>query len=186
MIIPRPGDYGCRKMAAPGGPIIWFLQWIVDPNDEAADAYQHAVVCVGAYRESDGTVAVVEAQPSGAHATRVKVADCLWSTGTVAWTDEQRQREAVVTDALRFAALQTPYSFLDYLAIGLHKYHVKLPGLQRYLATEGHMICSQLVAACYDYAGIKLFPGEWDGYVTPAMLASRILKTPRALGVDVS
>jgi len=38
------------------------------------------------------------------------------------------------------------------------------------------MICSQLVAWCYEQAGIQLFSDErrWEGYVTPADLAELV------------
>lgn len=61
-----------------------------------------------------------------------------------------------------------PYSFADYGAIAAHRYHVPVPGLQQYIASTGHEICSQLADQCRLDGGSHLFTdGRWPGYVTP-------------------
>lgn len=81
----------------------------------------------------------------------------------------ERQRTAICAAATAYVGV--PYSFLDYLAIAAHRFHLPLPGLRRYVASTGHMICSQLVDQSYQDAGVHLFAdGRWPGYVTPMAL----------------
>ncbi len=74
-----------------------------------------------------------------------------------------------------YAAAEADYSFLDYLALAAHRYRLPVPGLRTYIKSTGHLICSQLVDACYQAAGVQLFDDHrWNGYVTPSDLARRI------------
>jgi len=79
------------------------------------------------------------------------------------------QREAICAAAHRY--LGVPYSFADYLAIAMHRFHIHVPCLRRYVATSQHMICSQLVDRIYLDGGVRLFAdNRWPGYVTPLAL----------------
>ncbi|MGW9433129.1 hypothetical protein ACWHA1_35035 [Streptomyces decoyicus] len=81
----------------------------------------------------------------------------------------EQQRTDICAAATRYVGV--PYSFLDYLAIATHRFHLPVPGLRRYVASTRHMICSQLVDRCYLDAGVHLFAdGRWPGYVTPMAL----------------
>ncbi|NUP47567.1 MAG: hypothetical protein HOW97_09695 [Catenulispora sp.] len=161
---PLPGDFGLCRITGPVGVLIRLGQFLAGGGD--AD-YEHAFVYVG-----DGRI--VEAQPGGARETEMsEYADrpILWSTGKVLLTNARRQ--AVVAAAR--SLIGTPYSAVDYLAIAAHRLHLPLPGLRRYVASSGHMICSQLVDAAYQRAGVQLYAdGRWDGYVTPASLAALV------------
>jgi hypothetical protein len=65
----------------------------------------------------------------------------------------------------------TPYSFLDYVAIAAHRFHLPIPGLKRFIASTRHEICSALVDEVYRRAGFALFSdARWPGYVVPAAL----------------
>lgn len=159
--MPEIGDYCCVPIRGNVGRLVRFGEWL---NGNSFTQYQHAFVYVGAGK-------VVQAEPGGADAVDLSYYDSepqLWSKLDL--TPEQRS-------AIGHAAqgyILTPYSFLDYLALALHRLRIWFPGLRNYIKTTRHMICSQLVAQCYLDAGVDLFPGEWVGYVTPAMLAARV------------
>jgi cell wall-associated NlpC family hydrolase len=161
---PQPGDFAVVSVDGPAGFAIRLGEWL---NGRGFDQYEHAFVYVG-----DGRV--VQAEPDGA-ADRSRTGHRLtiWSTGIADLSDEQRVR--VVAAAVHY--LGTPYSFLDYLALFLRRLHVPFPGLRGYIASTGHMICSQLVDQCYRDAGVELFSdGRWPGYVTPADLAGLLMR----------
>jgi len=94
----------------------------------------------------------------------------VWSSGKIELTAEQRAH--IVRAAQACADVPTKYSFLDYLAIAAHRFH--LPGgrwLRKYVGSTSHLICSQLVDLCYKESGVHLFrDGRWPGYVTPGDL----------------
>ncbi|WP_051941594.1 hypothetical protein [Phaeacidiphilus oryzae] len=158
---PLLGDYFVVSGAGTIGRLISVGEWL---NGDGFGPWDHAGVYVG-----NGQV--VEAEPHGARlAPADEYADraIVWSTGGFDLTEAQR---AAIADAAR-GFLGVPYSFLDYLAIAAHRFH--LPGgpfLRHYVATTKHMICSQLVDASYEKAGVHLFDDHrWPGYVTPADL----------------
>lgn len=163
--MPNTGDVGLVRVKPNG--LRWFIrlgQWLT--GDGFAD-YEHAVVCE-AYSHPAEVALVIQAEPGGA--TRGLYMDedrVLWTSFGIPLDDHQRQ---AIADAAR-GYRGTPYSFLDYLAIALHSWHVPFPGLKRYVASTKHMICSQLADQCYQDAGIYLFNDErWPGYVSPADL----------------
>jgi len=116
---------------------------------------------------------IVEAEPGGAVRTEMHYdpADVAWSTGRIR-VDGPR-REAICAAAVGYVG--TPYSWLDYAAIAAHRFRLWAPGLRAYIASTGHMICSQLADRCCADAGLRLFrDGRWPGYVTPDDLGRRI------------
>ena len=162
MTEPLQGDFACVSMGGAGGRLIGFAERL---NGDAFSQYQHAFVYVGGGQ-------VVEAEPGGARAAPLKgYGAILWSTGRFQLTADQRR--GICMFARQY--IGTPYSWLDYAAIGLHRLHVPAPGLRRYIGSTRHQICSQLVDQCYADAGVHLFAdGRWPGYVTPADLAAVI------------
>lgn len=157
--IPPVGSYGCLRMHGTAGRLIRLGQWL---NGDGFKDYEHAFVYVG-----NGHI--VQAEPHGAQLASVPKTGVLWSTQPLT----AQQGSAIAAAAIQ--ALGTPYSYLDYIAIAMHRFGLNVPGLKRYIGDSGHMICSQLVAACYLKAGINLCPDEqWDGYVTPGDLAQLV------------
>ena len=156
---PQPGDFACVSIGGEGGRLIALGERL---NGDAFTQYQHAFIYIG-----DGRI--IQAEPGGA------VSAPLGGYGNIAWSSARwpltaAQRVKVVAAAT--VRLGTPYSWLDYWAIGMHRLHVPAPGLKAFIASTRHMICSQLVDQCYADAGVHLFAdGRWPGYVTPADLA---------------
>lgn len=163
MTEPLPGDFGLVSIAGDVGRLIRLGQWL---NGSGFSTMEHAFVFVGGGQ-------IVEAMPGGARLAAVSEYDgrpIVWSTGKVELTDDQRA--GIVRAAQMCVQVPTKYSFLDYLAIAAHRFH--LPGgrwLRKYVGSTSHLICSQLVDLCFTEAGVHLFQdGRWPGYVTPGDL----------------
>lgn len=168
-MIPQAGDFAVVSVAGTGGTLIGLGEKLCG---DAFTQYQHAFVYVGGM--------VIEAEPSGARARTITRYDTpgqltLWSTGAIPLTGAQRT--AICLAARGY--IGTGYSALDYLAIGLHSWHIPAPGLRSFIASTRSMICSQLVDRVYQDAGVQLFTdNRWNGYVTPADLAGVIENSP--------
>lgn len=168
---PQPGDFACVPISGDTGKLIGVAEHMCG---DKFSQYQHAFVYLG-----DGKI--VEAEPGGARVIALPrpyepwARGVLWSTGKFpAVTPEIGQ--AIATAAQRLDG--TPYSFLDYAALAAHHAHVPAPGLARFIGSEHHMICSQLVDYAYHEAGVRLFSdGRWPGYVMPADLAALIMES---------
>lgn len=158
---PLPGDFGLCRISGFTGACISAGQRAIG----SGSYYTHAFIYVG-----NGEV--IQAQPGGV--ARVMLAEALDGRKRVAYSDYELtgfQRSTVVRNAV--ALLGTPYSFLDYPAIGAARL-LGCKGFEDYVSTTGHMICSQLVDICYRRAGIELFPGRIPGDVVPGDLARLI------------
>ena len=178
MTVPQAGDFAVVSAGGIPGRLVRLAEQ-ANGSGPYAD-YQHAFIYIG----GDGQI--IQAEPSGAdYGQLTPHAKTMWSTGKIAigaagtigrleLSAEQRDK---ICDAAR-GYVGVPYSFLDYVALILHRLHIPAPWLKRYIASTRHMICSQLVDQCYLDAGIHLFDdGRWPGYVTPADLA-KLLDTP--------
>lgn len=158
--LPQAADFFLGPISGIGGLAIKIGQWA---NGDGFVKIQHAGIYLG-----DGKT--IEAMPGGAiegEIARFDLDSLVWSTGLFDLTAEQRE-------LICYFAKQDKgvgYSDLDYFALAAHRFHIPAPGLQHYIMTSGHMICSQLVDREYARAGVKLFDdGRWDGDVTPADL----------------
>lgn len=167
---PRPGDFGVvrRGVHDPVGRMVQLLEWA---NGDGWSVYTHAVLVL-----DDGTL--IEAEPGGARIAPITE----YAAGAVDWSSwplSAEQRAGIM--ATGRSLVGTPYSFLDYAALAAHRLHLPLPGLRRYVASTGHMICSQLVDYGYQREGVHLFTdNRWPGYVTPTDLG-RVLQPPMSL-----
>lgn len=161
--MPSPGDFGVVHMGGDSGKLIRLGQWL---NGDGFSDYEHAFIYAG-----NGHI--VEAEPGGAKFAAIHYDNVLWSTGKI--TLNSMDRALIVKSATDLVG--TDYSAADYFALAAKrlKFGVLVPGLKWYVASSKHMICSQLVDACYQMAGVHLFnDGRWDGYVTPGALAELI------------
>ena len=134
------------------------------------DNFEHAAIYVGKGM-------IIEAQRTGTNTAMAAKYDAdyvVWSSGLINPTDAQRL--AIVKAA--FGYIGTPYSWVDYAALLAKTAHMlpAAPLLKRYVASTGHMICSQVVDRCYEDGGYTLFDDKrWHGYVKPSDLAKLLL-----------
>jgi hypothetical protein len=150
---PNVGSIGLVPMPGLVGKGIRLGQWV---NGDGFENYQHAFTYVG-YDQ------IIEAMPGGALLSRLDKYD----PDSVRWLQCPTQYGLdVASAALNYQGI--PYSFLDYGAIALHRFHVSTDYLQTYIASTGHMICSQLADRAAMDGGWHLFSDErWEGFVTP-------------------
>lgn len=163
---PQLGDFGLTKITGITGTLIAAGQRIIGDGCPI----QHAYVYVGyGY--------IVQAMPGGAERILLEDANppVVWSTDFIPLTTAQRRN--IVNEAIDLVG--TPYSFADYLSIGLAHFHVRPAWVLDYIADSGHLECSQLVDEAYKRAGINLFTdGRFPGDVTPGDLW-KLLQPPR-------
>jgi cell wall-associated NlpC family hydrolase len=165
-ITPQAGDFVLVDIRSDVGKLIHFLQWL----NGGKGHYEH----VATY---DGHGGLYEATPrNGIMHNPLSEYDpksLFWSTGIIKPTNDQRA--LILATAKKCIGID--YSFLDYVALAAHHFHLWAPGLKHYIGTTKHMICSQFVDYCYNQAGIQLFTGVWPGYVTPDDLYQLLLTT---------
>lgn len=158
---PKRGDIGITKISDWGGRAIRFGQWL---NGDGFADWEHAYV-VTSDRSEIATETIVEAMPGGAqHVVN-------WHPQTLWLRCPEVSREAVAEAALDCAARKIGYSFADYGALGLHRFHIPTPHLEHFIESSGHMICSQLADYCALKGQWHIFEdGRWQGDVTPGDL----------------
>lgn len=159
----EPGRYFVVRTSGIVPAIIRFL---------TRSPYDHAGIIIPA--DETGQLRVIEAEPSGA---RIAYLD-EYDPDTVLVTDEpltDEQRQHIAKNATQF--LGTPYGFVDILCLALMLTIHRAPRwLSHRAETERAMICSQLVAADGQYAGVDWLCGQsTPAAVTPGMLGARIL-----------
>lgn len=153
---PRPGDFGLTTI---GGALGW---WVSFGQFLAGDGsrYTHAFIVL-----DDGDV--IAAQPGGARRDPLSFYKNKAIYSSIELTDDQRK--IIIEEAKKLEG--TPYSFLDYLALALARFGIKPKRLTKYIASKGHMICSQMVDEVYRRAGVHLFnDGRLSQEVTPGDL----------------
>lgn len=158
MATPKPGTYACVRT---GG----FYAWLIRVGTRSK--YNHAFLVVDEYG------GIIEADPGGARRAMLADyrADAIVFDVNEPITDEQRARVVAKATTL----LGTPYGWTDIARLALRCAGVKWRWLTAAADNERAMICSQLVAACGEAAGL-----DWDcgrdnpAAVTPGDLASRL------------
>jgi hypothetical protein len=195
----QPGDFCCLPALPPGaGRLTRFAEKL---NGTAFDDYRHAEIYVGnslpefapglktvfrgnmvdlynapqplPQRVTSRYGWVVSAHPEGARIIELgrppsQLPGALWSSGAITLTDEQRN--GIVAAAMKYQ--KVGYSWLDQLALALHRGRFKDPALRRHIASPGGMTPAKLIDQCYADAGVSLFDDKrWQGCVTPGDLA---------------
>jgi hypothetical protein len=111
---------------------------------------------------------IFEAQPGGAVISPVaRYADKPILIARLPLTDDQRAHVPLVVMGL----LGTPYSFLDYVYLGLWRLGIRPEWLKEAVRRSGHMICSQSADKVAELLGFHLFTdGRLNQDVTPGDL----------------
>lgn len=162
---PRPGDFGLTHIRGTAGAAIRAGQWL---NGDGFADYEHAFLVLDRGE-------IIEAEPGGARIRPLAEYD---GTPTVysTWTLTDAQRATLAAAGRRYEGV--PYSALDYAALVAHRLHIPAPGLREYIASAGHMICSQMVDQIHLDASLHMFSDQrWAGFVTPGSLR-RVLTGP--------
>ena len=160
-----PGTIGLVPTGGSGGRLIRAGQWL---NGDGFADFEHAFAYLG-----DGQV--IEAEPGGARIVPLHHDGVHWCEGI-----EQLLPVNVWVGGVAKQLEGVPYSWADYAALFTHRLHVPAPGLKAFIASSGHLICSQLCDLLYQRLGAQIFDdGRWNGYVTPAALYRRDLELRR-------
>jgi uncharacterized protein YycO len=158
--MPQPGDFGVVQIHGYGGKLISIAQALIG----CPSRFSHAFLVL-----DNGEI--VQGEPGGAKIYPLSVMEHRGAVySSLPLTDTQRA--AIVAAGRSMAG--TPYSWVDYAAIGLQRLGMPFKALRDYVSDSGHMICSQLVDAAYQRAGVDLFPNRAPGNVTPGDLARLI------------
>ena len=159
----QPGDFAAVRTHGPVGALIRIGEAL---NGDGFGDYEHALIYVGGGQ-------IIEAEPGGARMRpRGIQSGDVWSTGL--WDLSTATREKICAAASGY--IGTGYGWADYAALAAHRLRIPVPGLPDFIASTRTLICSQLVDAAWQDAGVQLFTdGRWDGYVTPGALANLIL-----------
>lgn len=151
---PNPGDIGVVRITGDVGRLIRIGQWL---NGDGYADYEHCFVYIG-----NGQI--VEAEPGGARIAELTE----YADRDIAWLRCPPEHGPAVAAAAH-GLVGTKYSFADYLAIAAHRLHLPIPGLRRYVASSGRLICSALADRAAQLGGWTLFnDGRWNGFVDPA------------------
>lgn len=162
---PRPGDWFVTTISGPGGLVIdWGEAWadavalhkLTASERRLAEGWRHAGIFL-----DDGSV--LQAEPHGAEiVTWTPAPGTLISTGLWPALDP----ESVTHLAAELTG--TPYSWLDYAQLALHRMGRNTDKLQAEIKASGHMMCSQLVDRFQMDLGVHLFDDDrWEGDVMP-------------------
>lgn len=151
---PQPGDVLCTQIEGDVGRLIRLGQWL---NGDGFADFEHCAVYIG-----NGQI--VEAEPGGARIAELTE----YNQRALVWLRCPDQYRDAVAAAAR-TQVGVPYSFLDYLAIALHRFHIPAPGLRAFIASGRHAMCSALADRIAALGGWHWYDdGRWEGYVTPA------------------
>lgn len=169
-----PGTIGLVPMGGDAGRLIRLGQWL---NGDGLADFEHAFVYLGDAGIGNIAHGIIEAKPGGARILPLHYESVHWCEGIASLLPPGAD---VMSVARPLAGV--PYSAADYFALVAHRLRVPVPGLRAYVASSGHMICSQLADELYNRLGCHIFiDGRWPGYVTPGMLYQRDLQLREAL-----
>ena len=128
-------------------------------------AYNHAAIYVGVV---NGIHSIVEANPSGVQVS--PLSSYPFDDYVISRLPLSPWERAKVSTAAR-SYVGTPYGWLDIVALGAVQLHHCPTWLRVRAERDDRIVCSQLVTACYEAAGITVVPGKEPWAVTPPDLA---------------
>lgn len=156
---------GLAQIAGDVGKGIRVGQWL---NGDGFSIWEHAFVLLP-------NNLILEAEPGGAVIVPMHYDEVYWCRGI-----DKLIAPTVTPDEISRVAESLkgiPYSFLDYQSLVVHRLHLPVPGLEKYIRSTGHMICSQMCDELYNRIGAHIFVDDrWPGDVTPGSLYGRDLE----------
>lgn len=178
----QPLDFAACTTGGPVGLAIEVGEWLAQPGNPIKRSlinWEHAFTYLGdiTYRGKKIEDAIFQAEPGGAQICTLNhdPNDCIWSTTNPKLDLTASQRSLGLSVAYSLAGVGVPYSDADYFAIALHRFGVNTKRLENYIASSGHMICSQLTDYIRQRISFKLFDdGRWNGFVMPVDIANVI------------
>jgi hypothetical protein len=174
---PPAGIIGLTSIHGNVGRLIEVGQWL---NGSGFRQWEHAFVSLGGGR-------IAEAEPGGARAGLASEYRSVYWCHAIAALASPAQLQEIADAARKYTEPGpwgkggVPYSFLDYLALAQHRLRIPGPGLEDYIKSTNHQICSQLCDQAEQDAGVHLFTdGRWTGDVTPMDLYNLDVRLGRA------
>lgn len=144
MHMPKPGDIGLVSSRAWTGRFVRVAQALIGDKSIVTHTF---LVLTNGY--------IIEAEPGGAKFSRLdKYPDATFSNIPLT----ENERYDICEAGIRMEGV--PYSFLDYIALGLTHINICAEPVRRRVESSGKMICSQLCAEAYRQAGVELFPDK--------------------------
>jgi hypothetical protein len=156
---------GLTQISGTVGKLIEVGQWL---NGEGFQNWEHAFVAL------PGGL-ILEAEPGGARIVPLPYSDVYWCENIYKLLPQppNQQQLGIIASGLK----GVPYSFADYAALAAARLHIPSSQLKAFIASSGHMICSQLCDEFYARLGAHIFEdSRWPGDVTPASLYNRDLQ----------
>jgi hypothetical protein len=171
---PAPGTIGLSRI---DGALGWWISAGQALSGDAAN-WTHAFIVL----DQD---TVIQAEPKGARIA--PLAPYLAPDAAVflhGWPRLNRFQVAKLqNEAERLRG--TPYSFLDYLSLAALALRIRPQWLKNYVASSGHMICSQLVDHLMCVVGAQLFDdGRPSQDVTPGDICNAYVRALSQAGLN--
>lgn len=159
---PPAGIIGLTSISGDVGKLIEVGQWL---NGDGFKQWEHSFVTL------PGGL-ILEAEPGGAQIVPLHYTDVYWCYALNKLLPETVTFAQVTAMAQQFKGI--PYSFLDYFALAQHRLHIPGPGLEDYIKSTRHEICSQMADDFYSRLGAHIFTNDrWPGDVAPLDLYIR-------------
>lgn len=160
--LPPPGLIGLTQISGGVGKLIEIGQYL---NGDGFKAWEHAFMTL------PGGM-ILEAEPGGAKIVPTHYTRVYWCNNLHKLLPATVSPDDIMRVALELKGI--PYSFLDYGALVAHRLHIPAPHLRKFIASTGHMICSQMDDEFYARLGAHIFTdNRWPGFVDPLSLYNR-------------
>src|ERR1700729_2443221 len=126
--LPRVGTIGLTPVAGGVGKTIKVGQFL---NGQGFKDWEHAFL-LGPNGQT------LNAEPGGARLGKLAEGQKVYWCTNIASQYTEATLASIWTGAQKY--IGTGYSFLDYDALAMHRFHINVPGLEDYIGDTGHLI----------------------------------------------